>query len=131
MKALGQRVEECMLSKRLLQLTVAVSGRTSIVQGLGNLSHLARRPSVAGLDGTFAGKPCVIVSPGPSLSRNLHLLPRLKGRALLLTCTHALRSFRSVGVHPDFVLAADAGDLARQCEGYDLSRIEGPGSISR
>jgi hypothetical protein len=124
MTALGEALRECLHAKRLLHHTVASTGRTNLEQGLGNLAALARVPTIAGLDGAFAGTPAVIVSPGPSLSRNLALLPDLKGRALLLTGTHALRSFERVGTAPDLVLAADPGDLARHCDGFDLGAIE-------
>jgi len=124
MRALGERLGDCLRSKALLLHTVVQQGRTSLVQGLANLGNLARFPSIAGLGDTFRGKPAVLVSPGPSLSKNIHLLREVKGRALLITGTHALASFARAGVAPDLVLAADPGDLARHWQDYDLSKVE-------
>ena len=123
LQELAQRIEEALRSRRMLQHTIEKNGKDALLQGLRNLPNVARHPSVAALDGAFEGKPCVLVSPGPSLSRNVHLLPELKGKALLITGTHALASFRSVGVDPDVVLAADAGDLARHVRDYDLANV--------
>jgi len=124
LSALAARVKECLHAKKLLHHTVEATGKRSLVQGLENLPHLAQHPSIACLDGAFAGKACVIVSPGPSLSSNLRLLPELRGKALIATGTHALGAFRSIGLAPDLVLAADPGDLARHCAGFDLSAVQ-------
>ncbi len=120
---LGERIQECVHSKRLNLHTICVNGPETLDRSLANVVHVARHPSIAALDNAFERKPCVIVSPGPSLSKNLHLLEQLKGHALLVTGTHALASFRTAGVAPDIVLAADPGDLDPHYDGHDLSEV--------
>ncbi|MEW6073530.1 MAG: 6-hydroxymethylpterin diphosphokinase MptE-like protein [Planctomycetota bacterium] len=117
-------VRDALLARRLHATTIARMGPTWLRQGLENLPALAAVPSVAALEGAFAGQPAVLVSPGPSLSGNLRALPGLAGRVLLLAGTHALGTLRRVGVAPHVVLAADPGDLRRHLEGAEWERIE-------
>ena len=118
------RVQAALGSQRLQARTVARFGRTWLLQGLENLDAIALRPSIEGLKGAFQGCPCVIVSPGPSLARNVHELRRISACALVIAGTHALRALQSAGVDPHFLVLADPGDLARHVAGLDLTRVE-------
>ena len=122
--ALGERIKECLHSRHLSLHTLCANGQQTLERCFLNADRIAQHPSIASLDDAFVGTPCVIVSPGPSLSKNIHLLEQLKGRALLMTGTHALASFRNAGVDPDFVVAADPGDLRRHVAGHDFSRVQ-------
>src|SRR5262249_6661887 len=106
------------------QKTLADTGRTWLLQGLANLPALARHPTIAALAGAFRGTPCVLVSPGPSLSGNVGALRELAGRALVVSGTHALSALARTGVAPHLVVCADPGDLARHWAGLDLSLVE-------
>jgi hypothetical protein len=110
-------------ARAMQQKTVASAGSTWLLQGLANLPAVAASPTIAGLRGAFAGLPCVLVSPGPSLSRNVHALRELSRRALVLSGTHALSALARAGVAPHFVLCADPGDLARHWAGLDLAGV--------
>jgi len=117
-------VEDGLRSKRLQARTVARFGPTWLLQGLENLDAIASVPSVDALRGAFAGRPCVIASPGPSLSRNVGEIPALRDRVLLMAGTHCLGALGRAGLVPDVVMAADPGDLSRHCEGTDLRRVD-------
>ncbi len=93
-------------------------------QGLANLPHVAARPSIASLRGPLQGKPMVIVAPGPSLSKNIHLLRELKGRAIICTYSRAMKSLQEAGIAPDMVLVLDPLDLVYHFDGIDAARIE-------
>jgi hypothetical protein len=90
-------------------------------QGVANLARVAELPATPTLDGAFAGLPCVIVSPGPSLERNVHLLRELAGRSVIMTCSHALRALEVAGVVPDIVAIADPKHIAVHFEGLDTT----------
>ena len=90
-------------------------------QGIANLARVAELPPSTSLDGAFAGKPCVIVSPGPSLMRNVDLLSEFVGKAVIMTCSHALHSLDAAGVVPDFVAVADPKFSDIHFAGYDTS----------
>ncbi len=118
-RELARWVEEALSSRRLQKRTVETIGSEWLLHGLRNLPEIARRPSIAQLENAFQGRPAVLVSPGPSLSRNLHLLPQLQGRAVIVTGTHSLLALAKAGVSPDFVIACDAGDLHRHYAGLE------------
>lgn len=110
-------------SRAMARKTVAVSGVTWLTQGLANLPALAASATIAPLAGAFAGRPCVLVSPGPSLSKNLAQLRALAPHALLISGTHSLSALVRAGAPPHFVVAADPGDLTRHWDGLDLSGV--------
>ncbi len=116
-------VERGAVSRQLQRNTLALTGPLWLDQALENLGRIAARPSIDALAGAFAGKPAVLVSPGPSLSRNVAQLASLRGRALVVTGTHGLALLRRHGVRPDVVVAADAGDLLRHWEGVDPREV--------
>ena len=59
----------------------------------------------------FQGKAAVIVCPGPSLSKNVQLLKELKGKALIISVLHALKSLKAAGITPDIVIHTDPQNL--------------------
>lgn len=104
--------------------TVQEFGRTWLLQGIQNLPDIASRPSVAHLRGAFRGRPAVLVSPGPSLSKQLDLLAKIPDRAVVVSGSHALHALQRAGVRVDLALIIDAGDeLLRHFEGLDLASI--------
>jgi hypothetical protein len=120
-RGVGEEVKRALESRRLQAVTVAKSGPAWLLHGIENLDAIARIPSVEALNGAFPGVPCIIASPGPSLSRNIAQLPSLRERALLMSGTHCLSALHRLGLTPDIVIAADAGDLARHYKGVDAS----------
>jgi hypothetical protein len=70
------------------------------------------------------GLPVVIVSPGPSLDKNIDLLHLVKGRAVIVSAAQCAKALSKVGVVPDFVVVADPGDLSYFLDGVDTSQIE-------
>ncbi|NOT29294.1 MAG: DUF115 domain-containing protein, partial [Planctomycetes bacterium] len=120
---LAQSLKNGLRCRAMARKTVTDSGTTWLTQGLANLPALCANPSIDTLRGAFAGKPAVLVSPGPSLSRNLAELGALSQRAVILTGTHALAALLGTGVAPHFVLCADPGDLGRHWAGLDLARV--------
>ena len=110
--------------KLAVQNTARKFGRLWTEQGMANLRHIARWPSVAALRGRLAGVPMVLVAPGPSLAKNVHLLPALKGRAVIVTFSRALQALASAGVAPDLVLVLDPLDLNYHFDGVPTEEIE-------
>ncbi len=123
-EATARVLKESVASRVLQVSTVEKAGKTWLLQGLANARALAEHPSIALLRGTFTGRPCVIVSPGPSLSKSLPHLPALRDRALIVSGTHALHALQTAGVPPHLIVAADPGDLRRHFERIDLSAVD-------
>ena len=82
-------------------------------QGLGNLNAIAAAPDLGPLGERFAGRPAIVVSPGPSLSRNIQWLKQVQGRALLLAPLQVLRRLHAEGIRADFALVLDAIDQSQ------------------
>ncbi len=104
--------------------TIDEFGETWILQGLANLPHVARWPSVSSLYEHFPGCPFVLIAPGPSLAKNVHRLRELKGRAILCALGHALGTLERAGVVPDLILSLDSQDLRYHFEGFPIGQVE-------
>jgi hypothetical protein len=107
---------------RVHRNTVQAFSPTWLAQGAANLDAIARWPSIDALGDRFAGKPMIIVAPGPSLAQNAHLLRELKGRAVICAFSHSLKPVIAAGVDPDLVLTVDPQDVRYHFEGCDVSR---------
>ena len=121
-EAVTETVRAALSDLRVHRNTVHAFSRTWIEQGAANLPAIARWPSIAALDGKFAGMPMVIVAPGPSLARNAHLLRELRGRAIVTAFSHSLKPVLAAGITPDLVLTVDPQDVRYHFAGADLSR---------
>jgi hypothetical protein len=114
---------DALIHKNILALwtnfkTTQEFGRRWVEQGIGNIPAVVQHQSLSVLDGRFRGMPALLVSPGPSLDKNIHLLREAQGKALLLAPLQTLRRLHLAGVRPDFVLVLDPLDLTT--EPYDF-----------
>lgn len=100
-------------------------GGAWMTQGLKNLDAIAKSSNLAALKPHLNGLPVVVISPGPSLDKNIHLLKALKGRAILMAAAQCARALQVAGVVPDFIVIADPGNLAYFLDGVDTSQVEG------
>ncbi len=66
-------------------------------------------PDVGALFQAFSGRPAIIVASGPSLDRNVHLLPLAKGRAVMIAAGSAVNPLLRHGLEPDLVVSFDPG----------------------
>jgi len=74
---------------------------------LHNAADLHTAIDVKYLFGITRGEPAVIVSGGPSLSKNIGLLRRAKGKVCIIAVDTALKPLLNEGIRPDFVVTAD------------------------
>jgi hypothetical protein len=88
-----------------------------------NLERLAAVPSIEPLANLFAGRLAVVVSAGPSLDKNIHLLSQLQGRAVIIGINQTVSALRRAGIRPDLVVAIDPQNLAYQFEGVLAGEI--------
>ncbi|MEE8143718.1 MAG: 6-hydroxymethylpterin diphosphokinase MptE-like protein [Planctomycetota bacterium] len=85
-----------------------------------NLVHYLSSPGIAPLKGTLAGKPAVIISAGPSLRRDIHLLHEAVGKVTLIAVSTTLRPLLDRGIRPDFTVLIDWHRMSRRYfEGVD------------
>lgn len=82
---------------------------TGFRQILDNLTEVIHNPGANDLRGAYRGKPAIIVSAGPSLTKNVELLREVKGRALILCVDAAFKVLLTRGIIPDAVLSIERG----------------------
>jgi hypothetical protein len=115
-------VREAMSDLRIHRNTVRAFSDVWIQQGAANMHAIAQWPSVAAIGDRFAGVPIVIVAPGPSLAINAHLLPALRGKAIICAFSHSLKPVLAAGVMPDVVVTVDPQDVRYHFAGCDVSQ---------
>jgi hypothetical protein len=77
-----------------------------------NIGWYAASPGIARLHNRHKSEPAIIVSAGPSLRKNKHLLPGLKGNAVLIAVQTTLQPLVDGGVEPDYVTSLDYSPLS-------------------
>jgi len=85
-----------------------------------NLVSYVGCPPINFLRRRFAGHPAVLVSAGPSLAKNRHLLKQAKGKAVIIAVQTVLKPLINLGVPPDFVTSLDYSPVSKKFfEGID------------
>jgi hypothetical protein len=95
-----------------------------LMQGLDNLPAVAEHATFSCLKEKFINTPLVIISPGPSLDKNIHLLKQLKGKALLMAPAQGAMALYRAGVIPDAIVVADPADIIYLMEGIAVEQVE-------
>ncbi len=75
---------------------------------LANIHHIYTSHRIGTLFGKFRGYPGILVSAGPSLRNNLHLLTGLRDRALVVSVDTALKVLNRKNIAPHMVMTLDA-----------------------
>jgi hypothetical protein len=103
--------------------TVKLFGNRWLTQGVANLPTIARQPSFRHLLDGILRLPLVIISPGPSLDKNIAQLKHLKNKAVLLAPAQTVMALQKQNIVPDIVMIADPSDMLYLVEGYDMSEV--------
>ncbi|KPK32064.1 MAG: hypothetical protein AMK70_11275 [Nitrospira bacterium SG8_35_1] len=74
---------------------------------LSNIHSIIRKPGVAGLKDIFKGCTAIVISAGPSLDKNIHLLKKIKGKAVLIATGGSLPSLLTCDIVPDLAVEVD------------------------
>ena len=91
--------------------TVIGAGIELALNDIQNLPYVIRHRGIDELTNLFKGKPAVIVSTGPSLKKNIHLLQAAQDRIIIVATMQSLRILLSYGITPDFVCTVDYGKV--------------------
>ena len=103
--------------------TITYFANRWINQGLQNLTTIAVQPSFKNITEYLNNVPAVIISPGPSLDKNIKQLRQLKNKALLIAPAQTLLALNKEGIVPDIVIVADPQNLMYLFENYDASKL--------
>src|SRR5213078_893238 len=77
-----------------------------------NLLEYVSTRSVSDLKDQYKGRPAIIVSAGPSLRKNKHLLKEADGKAVFIAVQRILQPLLEMGIEPQFVTSLDYHDIS-------------------
>lgn len=104
--------------------TVMGAGHEMAKNDIISVPYIIKHRGVKEIEGLFEGLPAVIVSTGPSLSKNIHLLMDKKTRekCIVIAVAQAVRILFAYDIEPDFICTVDYGKTnAEHFNGiYDL-----------
>ncbi|MGE5380681.1 MAG: motility associated factor glycosyltransferase family protein [Methylocystaceae bacterium] len=72
-----------------------------------NINEIIYNPGINMLYNSFKDKPAVVISTGPSLNKNKHLLNGIKDKALLIAADASLKVLLAMGVKPHLVTSME------------------------
>ena len=91
--------------------TLVLNGRRTLENISRNLGWYVAAPDTSRLTDRYKNAPAVIVSAGPSLRKNKHLLKNLPGKAVVIAVQTTFQPLLEMGIEPDFVTALDYHDI--------------------
>jgi Flp pilus assembly protein TadD len=91
--------------------TLGFMGRDFLENRLRHFNSIHHDRLLADLAGKGQGIPAILVAAGPSLDKNVHLLAKAKGKAVIIAADAALPTLIANGVIPDLVGAIDPLEL--------------------
>jgi hypothetical protein len=107
-------IEEFLAFGKTTLNTLLINGRRTCENLAQNVAWYVASPGIARLKNAMRGKPAVIVSAGPSLRKNKHLLPEVVGRACVIAVQTTFQQLVDMGVEPHFVTSLDYHDICTQ-----------------
>ncbi|HVN25603.1 MAG TPA: 6-hydroxymethylpterin diphosphokinase MptE-like protein [Syntrophorhabdales bacterium] len=87
--------------------TVVGLGKDFADAFMQNVPNILRKPGVTALKNLFKGRTAIVVAAGPSLEKNLHLLPKAKRSSVIIAVDAALPTLLAAGILPDLLVAID------------------------
>ncbi|MGB2987342.1 MAG: 6-hydroxymethylpterin diphosphokinase MptE-like protein [Phycisphaerae bacterium] len=122
-RAVTEAIAEFVTYTRMTLVTLVSNSRITCKNIAMNLVNYVTTPPIGILRDRFARDPAVIVSAGPSLSRNIDQLVDLKGRAVICAVQTAVKPLMARGLVPDFITSLDFHEMSRRF-------FEGVGDLS-
>ncbi|MDY7108764.1 MAG: 6-hydroxymethylpterin diphosphokinase MptE-like protein [Planctomycetota bacterium] len=119
---------EYVTTARTTLMTTLVRSVDTVRNLMHNVDHYVGGRGVAELEDAAAGFPAVVVSAGPSLKKNVHLLaePDVRDRCVIIAVQTTLKPLLEAGVRPHFVTALDYHEISRRFyEGLTADDVEG------
>lgn len=74
---------------------------------LGNLYWIFKSRPISGLKNAFSGKPGFIISPGPSLEKDIRHLEKINDRGILIAAENTLKPLLKHSIQPHFATFGD------------------------
>jgi hypothetical protein len=120
---IAARISDAMRDNKVFSNTVNAFAEKWVAQGIPNMRHISKLTPIYQLGGAFAGRPFILVAPGPSLDKNISLLRRAQDKAIICTVSHALKICQANGIRVDFCLTVDSNKLAYHFDDCDTLNV--------
>lgn len=91
--------------------TLVLNGRKTAENIAANIGWYVATPNLARLKDAHKGEPAIIVSAGPSLRKNKHLLAEAAGRAVIVAVQTTLQPLVEMGIEPQYVTSLDYHEI--------------------
>ncbi len=111
---INDAISEFVTYTRMSLLTLVSNSRITCKNIANNLVTYAATPPIDLLRDRFRGNPAVVVSAGPSLSRNLDGLKAMRGKAVVCAVQTAIKPLIKHGIVPDFVTSLDYHEMSQK-----------------
>ncbi|CEP68884.1 6-hydroxymethylpterin diphosphokinase MptE-like [Moorella glycerini] len=100
-----------LIRQRLVNIATYKSFATQwLVNFFRNLPISINDPGIKSLFSLFINRPAIIVAAGPSLEKNIHLLHRARGAALIIAAGSAINPLLKNNIRPDLLVSFDPGE---------------------
>lgn len=105
----SNRVDEIIASMRSNRRVYERFGHTFAINGINNAKYIVNSRDIYDLRDKFPKNfPAIMVSCGPSLSKNIELLKEIKGRAFVVAADSAVKVLLAHGIIPDLFGSIDS-----------------------
>lgn len=101
-------IENKLTDEKLNRNTILRQGLMWYSNFVNNIPSICNSVNLKNFINEFKDKPAVIVSAGPSLSKNVHLLKDIKDKVLIICVGTVLKVLLNQNIRPDIVVAMDA-----------------------
>lgn len=92
--------------------TQMVFSLSLVKQFFNNIKNIKDSNYIGDIKNIYKDFPAIIVSGGPSLSKNIHLLKKVKDRFVIIASSRTLKALLDIGIDPDFVCTIDPGEFS-------------------
>lgn len=82
-----------------------------LINAMNNLKYVIKSPGVRHFFNKFNGVPAIVVSAGPSLEKNIHLLQTIREKAVIICAGSSIRAMLKNNIKPHFLLAFDGSEI--------------------
>ena len=113
-RAITNMIAEFVTYTRMSLLTLVSKSRVTCKNISMNLVNYVSTPPIDVLRDRFVGDPAIVISAGPSLSKNIDRLGTLKGKAVLCAVQTAIKPLMNHGIVPDFITSLDFDEMSRK-----------------
>ena len=104
---LKERVYKISSQAMSAMLTTVSGGRVLAHNEIENIPKFLFSPGIENLFNRFEKIPGIVISAGPSLERNVHLLKQAEGKALLVATLPVVRVLLAYDIKPDLMISID------------------------